>query len=224
VARTAREVMVQHMMAEPPRPSHLNPAYRTPIELDHLILDCLRKEPEDRPATIKDVEQRLQQILDDFVMGRTRAGVWVDQGSLRGRRWLAAAGLALLAASGGFFAWSQGYRPDFQVAEAGALGKVLKKARVTRPGGAATADPATGRAQATSEAATAGEGTRATRTERMTVELIPASARVPVARAKESSESSAEPAAARPLRSPVPAAPRHKPAKLDRNSVLNPFE
>ena len=224
VARTAREVMVQHMMAEPPRPSQLNPAYRIPVELEDLILACLRKDPDERPATIQDVERRLQLILDDFVMGRTSVGIRVGQGSHRGRGWMAAAGVALLLASGGYFAWSQGIRPDFPVALADAPGQALDKALRRTRGGATT--PPAAPAALPAAASTENQLASTSRIERTTVEMIPERAAGPVSRAGNNAASTAEPAVAKTARPAAPtAAPaRRKPVKLERDSVLNPFE
>ncbi len=66
VAKTAREVMVQHLTASVPRPSRLNPAGRIPEALEKLILACLAKNPERRPQSIKELEQRLRTILDQL--------------------------------------------------------------------------------------------------------------------------------------------------------------
>ena len=63
VANSAREVMVQHLTTTPCRPSRLNPAGKIPEELEDLILACLAKEPAHRPQDIREVEQRLRDIL-----------------------------------------------------------------------------------------------------------------------------------------------------------------
>ncbi|HET6151140.1 MAG TPA: serine/threonine-protein kinase [Polyangia bacterium] len=225
VARTAREVMVQHMTATPPRPSQLNPAYNIPVELEDLILDCLRKEPQERPANIKEVEQRLQLILDDFITGDTDQGLRFKP-KRHVDRWLAAVGVTLLLASGGFYAWSKGYRPDLQVAEVEA-GKASHQAPRGGEDGAGTGATRLASTQPTTPGlapAAAGEEVASTAERaQMTVELqrvsgptLPATVRPPV-------ERTAEPASARPARPAAPP-PRRKPPKLDRDSVLNPFE
>ncbi|MBC8133748.1 MAG: serine/threonine protein kinase [Deltaproteobacteria bacterium] len=62
-ANSAREVMVKHMTAHPPRVSKVRDyPYEIPPPLDQLIAHCLKKEPQDRPLNIKEVEQRLQKI------------------------------------------------------------------------------------------------------------------------------------------------------------------
>ena len=64
IARSAREVMVQHLTVTPTPPSMLNPAGKIPPALEELILACLAKEPRDRPQSIQEVEDRLRAILD----------------------------------------------------------------------------------------------------------------------------------------------------------------
>ena len=219
VARTAREVMVQHMTAAPPRPSQLNPAYQIPVELEDLILDCLRKDPEERPASIKEVEQRLQLILDDFIMGDTGlAPRWRPR--VRLDRALAAVGVALLLVSAGFFAWSKGFRTDLQVADADGSGSAARGAKTgataitTASTQTFTPGPASAAGQ---EAVSHGKG------DRMTVELLPVPGPAPGAQARQPVRQAAPPAAARSTRAPAPP-PRRPAAKLDRDSVLNPFE
>ena len=62
-APSAREIMVQHVMVPPPRPSKLlRFGAAVPAPLEELILDCLKKRPEDRPQSMLEVEQRLDSI------------------------------------------------------------------------------------------------------------------------------------------------------------------
>ncbi|HET6146037.1 MAG TPA: serine/threonine-protein kinase [Polyangia bacterium] len=62
-APSAREIMVQHVMAAPPRPSKLQRfGAGVPAALEELILDCLKKRPQDRPQSMMEVEQRLETI------------------------------------------------------------------------------------------------------------------------------------------------------------------
>ena len=62
-APSAREIMVQHVMTAPPRPSKLvRFGAAVPATLEELILDCLKKRPEDRPQSMMEVEQRLEAI------------------------------------------------------------------------------------------------------------------------------------------------------------------
>lgn len=63
-ANSAREVMVKHMTAPAPRVSKVREyPYPIPPALDQLIAHCLKKEPQDRPLNIKEVEHRLQKVL-----------------------------------------------------------------------------------------------------------------------------------------------------------------
>ncbi len=62
-ANSAREVMVKHMTAQPPRVSKVRTyPYSIPVALDQLILHCLKKDPHSRPLSIGEVEDRLQRI------------------------------------------------------------------------------------------------------------------------------------------------------------------
>src|SRR5581483_1574155 len=65
LADSVREVMVQHAMQPPPRPSLVATRVSVPPELERLVLDCLHKEPRDRPASMQDVAQRLREIMDE---------------------------------------------------------------------------------------------------------------------------------------------------------------
>ena len=94
-AETAREIMVKHMMVTPPRPSRFRSVTSpVPPALEDVIMSCLKKEPRDRPDTIKDVGNRLQEILDG--LGGTGRPAMVLN-ALRDRRiWLSIAGMAVL--------------------------------------------------------------------------------------------------------------------------------
>ena len=62
-ANSAREVMVKHMSVAPPRVSKIRHyPYPIPPALEQLILHCLKKDPQDRPLSINEVEERLQRI------------------------------------------------------------------------------------------------------------------------------------------------------------------
>jgi len=95
-ANSAREVMVKHMTATPVRVSRIRTyPYAIPPALDQLILHCLKKEPQDRPLSIKEVEQRLQKISLRLVDVPSPVGSTVLVPPRR--RWWWAAGAALLA-------------------------------------------------------------------------------------------------------------------------------
>jgi serine/threonine-protein kinase len=240
LARTAREVMVQHMTVEPPRPSQLNPDYGLPADLEDLILACLRKDPEDRPPSIKDVELQLVAILERAPRTsdtKARARAVAPHG--RRRNWLAAAGVSLLVASGGVFAWSQGIRPTIPVAQADGLVRAWRR---VKPATGAATDPT---AIATTSAPvpemppaldppqTAAPAAAPARGDRLTIEPMaqgkqpPTQEPAPGSRRKIVSEPSSDDSttATRPVQpARAPAATRRKPAKLDRDSVINPFE
>jgi serine/threonine-protein kinase len=57
------ELLVKQMTESPPRPSKLRSLRQgIPRELEQLILACLEVEPTDRPASMKEVEARLEQL------------------------------------------------------------------------------------------------------------------------------------------------------------------
>ncbi|MEP6652415.1 MAG: serine/threonine-protein kinase [Myxococcales bacterium] len=96
-ANSAREVMVKHMTAQPPRLSKVREyPYPIPPELDQLIADCLKKDPRDRPLSIREVEQRLQKVslrLQQEAAVPTPLGMPLHR---ERRVWLAVAGAAVL--------------------------------------------------------------------------------------------------------------------------------
>ena len=65
-ADTYAEILVQHITQEPRRPSTIdrlpNPV---PSGLENLILDCLRKDPAERPQQMAEVEERLRSVLEE---------------------------------------------------------------------------------------------------------------------------------------------------------------
>jgi serine/threonine protein kinase len=62
-APSARELMAQHVMLAPPRPSKILRFGKTiPPALEDLILSCLKKAPADRPQTVQQIEQQLDAI------------------------------------------------------------------------------------------------------------------------------------------------------------------
>jgi serine/threonine-protein kinase len=209
VARTAREVMIQHMVTPPPRPGQLNPASPLPAELEDLILGCLQKDPGARPDSIHDVERRLQDILDRRppVPGSDRPGVRLT-GRKPGRRWPIVAAAALLAIAAGLLAWSHGGQRKVRGANASARPTVSAPTTSTAPSSTAQGAAAAlaGTPGLTIEPAVSGlhpEATTATG-------LVAA----PAAAASQA-----------PARSPPVANPRRRKAiKLDRDAVVNPFE
>jgi serine/threonine-protein kinase len=59
IAQASVQVMSSHVSEPPPRPSELS---EIPAELERSILECLAKQPEERPASIKSVGRALEQI------------------------------------------------------------------------------------------------------------------------------------------------------------------
>jgi serine/threonine-protein kinase len=58
---TAMQVFAQHLQAAPTPPSQRAPS-RVPPDLDHLVLNCLAKKPEDRPRSAAELERRLAAV------------------------------------------------------------------------------------------------------------------------------------------------------------------
>ena len=58
-APTTVSLMVKHVQELPPRPSELVPGH-VPAALEALILECLEKEPKNRPTSTEDVVRRLE--------------------------------------------------------------------------------------------------------------------------------------------------------------------
>jgi serine/threonine-protein kinase len=115
VAEDFGDLVVMHKTVAPTPPSKVPGLLQEiPPPLDELILHCLAKKPEDRPATVKEVEERLRAIADEYAVELEHFDV---SNSFVGRRtrkrrggaWavgLAAAGLA--AAAGVAFTLSRG--------------------------------------------------------------------------------------------------------------------
>jgi serine/threonine-protein kinase len=72
---SAIKVMSDHLHTQPGAPSLRAPA-PIPAELDTLILECLEKDPAKRPATARDLQQRLQAIPVEAPWSRERAELW----------------------------------------------------------------------------------------------------------------------------------------------------
>jgi serine/threonine protein kinase len=219
--------MVQHMVTPAPSPSALNPAAELPPELDDLILHCLKKDPIERPESIQDVAHRLHDILErcrplpggdgrrvrlvrgknNSRLGPMRAAASATGGVLR-RRWpialVVAVALSMLIAAG-LLAWSHENRRKIR-------GASVRPSASPPPISPAPApmvkDPPPASAQAP----------------RLTVEP-PVGATAPEAPATTAvvrPSTTQAPRAAHPQRAAGPS--RRKPAKLDWNGVVNPFE
>jgi len=84
-AESAREHMAKHIMATPPRPARWRVQAREVPALEELILECLAKKPEDRPQRMKDIERRLQKILESLPDG---GNLDAEPRSSYRRRWI----------------------------------------------------------------------------------------------------------------------------------------
>jgi serine/threonine-protein kinase len=58
---TVMQVLAQHLQAAPTPPSQRAPS-NVPPDLDRLVLECLAKKPEDRPATAAELERRFSAV------------------------------------------------------------------------------------------------------------------------------------------------------------------
>ncbi len=97
------ELVIKHVTVPAPRPSRIKGVpHLIPPELDDLILQCLEKDPEERPASMREVEERIQAIVK---RGATEPLTALPlSGILPGRRrsswWAVAGGLAVAAVAG----------------------------------------------------------------------------------------------------------------------------
>jgi serine/threonine-protein kinase len=72
---SAIKVMSDHLHTSPTPPSTRAPA-PLPAELDALILECLAKDPSQRPPSARELQARLQAIAFDTPWSRERAEQW----------------------------------------------------------------------------------------------------------------------------------------------------
>jgi eukaryotic-like serine/threonine-protein kinase len=75
--RTAMEIMLQHAQAKPTPPSQRT-ELALPQAFDHLIMACLEKNPDDRPATAEILATRLATIETTNAWTPTHARQWWD--------------------------------------------------------------------------------------------------------------------------------------------------
>jgi serine/threonine-protein kinase len=75
--RTAMDTMLQHTQAKPAPPSQRTEV-KVPETLDRVILDCLAKKPDDRPASVDVLAARLCSIDTEERWTTDRARVWWD--------------------------------------------------------------------------------------------------------------------------------------------------
>jgi hypothetical protein len=69
------KVMFDHVHTPPPKPSEHSPSPITPA-LEHLILQCLEKDPNKRPTSAAELHARLQALELDAEWTRDRAEAW----------------------------------------------------------------------------------------------------------------------------------------------------
>jgi eukaryotic-like serine/threonine-protein kinase len=72
---TAMQVMIQHVQAEPKRPSHRT-EQPIPAPLEELVMDCLAKDPARRPASAEVVSDRLDAVPLTSEWTAERAEQW----------------------------------------------------------------------------------------------------------------------------------------------------
>jgi hypothetical protein len=69
------QTMASHIHT-PPEPPSLYSLFRIPPELDEIVLACLAKRPEDRPASARELADRLAQCEVDEQWSREHAKLW----------------------------------------------------------------------------------------------------------------------------------------------------
>jgi serine/threonine-protein kinase len=72
------ETMVMHVHREPEPPSHRT-ELAIPPELESIVLDCLAKDPRDRPQTADQLAERLAAIPLAREWSDSRAREWWDR-------------------------------------------------------------------------------------------------------------------------------------------------
>lgn len=75
VGKTSLEVCSQHLSSTP-EPMSSRVDAEIPPQLERLVLDCLAKDPSDRPGSALEVQQRLRACADLGVWDRDRARQW----------------------------------------------------------------------------------------------------------------------------------------------------
>jgi hypothetical protein len=74
-AKGAMQILAQHVEAAPSPPSLYSP-FRVPQTLDAIVLDCLAKRREDRPASARELADRLAQCQAELPWTRDEARSW----------------------------------------------------------------------------------------------------------------------------------------------------
>jgi serine/threonine-protein kinase len=68
--------MVKAHLSEPPPRSSLHSSFQVPTELDDLLLECLQKDPNARPANAATLRRRLEQVPLAERWDQDRAAAW----------------------------------------------------------------------------------------------------------------------------------------------------
>ncbi|HET6147915.1 MAG TPA: serine/threonine-protein kinase [Polyangia bacterium] len=244
-AESFGEVLIQHMTVPPPRPSTLRAIpHSLPPLFERLILSCLAKEPEGRPADMTEVQQILEAIArgdsgHEFSLQEKTA---IRSGHRRrGPRvaWLTVACLAAVGA--GSWLWlrppatlapapAQAAPPPARVAEHAPPAAIPARAILrfqSEPAGAEVfvegateplgVTPFSVALPLSSQVATFEFRLQGHRAERRQVPVLDGN-RVEATLAAEL------PVAAAPAGASPRPQPRHRAQRLDRGSVLNPFK
>ncbi len=75
------QVLMDHIQKQPPAPSDRTAA-RIPAALDFILLQCLSKDPHNRPQTMQDLAESLARVPLDEPWTQERARRWwLDNGS-----------------------------------------------------------------------------------------------------------------------------------------------
>jgi serine/threonine-protein kinase len=80
-AESPMQMIVRHVHDEPDAPSTRSPA--VPPELDAIVLDCLKKAPGERPASMAEVQARLAAIRLESPWTEPRAEAWWNENGSR---------------------------------------------------------------------------------------------------------------------------------------------
>lgn len=104
-ASTASELMAAHV-AQPPQPI-LQHRQGVPTALEALVMQCLAKSPNDRPASASVVLQQLESLSGEISQARTphatRTGTALPRRASNWKRWAIAAGVVGAALVGGVY-------------------------------------------------------------------------------------------------------------------------
>lgn len=72
--KSIADVLYQAMDSPPPRPADLQP--EIPRELDQLVVDCLAKQPDHRPASVSDIIKLLERLETLSPWSQAMAQLW----------------------------------------------------------------------------------------------------------------------------------------------------